>query len=339
APVVVVAPPVAPLNTAPLVQALNISEPAAKALAEIFGATFGKEGVVTQVALDTVRQAGFILPNNLKIGTEAFASQLLREVDRKTDSTGKDLLRNELVTFLQKLGFSPISLQELKGTVPLDVAFKAILQNELASIINRLGIRLDRLPQDVRRKIEEIVSKGIPELKFLSKEQKSQVVVALALGVLKGNQATAAITALTALDQNGITSKGIIQVINAIRPAPVPVPVSESALEASAPPASQAPIIATAQPGDTRGVATLPPDFLEKFQDAFNKFNVDHTDKKFAVELVSKFADFTIKQKDFYQFSISMLLDPANFFLKNYSLATAEKGKGGQSQSPLQMVV
>jgi len=73
---------------------------------------------------------------------------------------------------------------------------------------------------------------------------------------------------------------------------------------------------------------TIPGVRLQKFREAVEKLDISEKDKKVFTQLLTSFSDSIITQTNFYQFAISMILDPAKFYVKNFSLITAEKGKG-----------
>lgn len=74
---------------------------------------------------------------------------------------------------------------------------------------------------------------------------------------------------------------------------------------------------------------TIPGVTLRKFKEVAEKLSVDEGDRRVFTNLLNSFTDSIVTQTNFYQFAIHMILDPANYFIKNFSLITAEKGKGG----------
>ncbi len=79
------------------------------------------------------------------------------------------------------------------------------------------------------------------------------------------------------------------------------------------------------------------PDPVALLARAFKALAKQSSDSNFAQETVTRFADSIREQSDFYQKSLSLILDPANVYVKNFSIATRQSS-GHDHLEPLTQI-
>ncbi len=142
------------------------------------------------------------------------------------------------------------------------------------------------LPPEQVAKVQNVLQNAAPKIEGLPAEDRNHLVLALLGGIVTPDQA-----------------RGIVQEF-----------IKEGALKTNAPVAN---LIQTGKPGEL-------PDIKSVLSIALKALSKQTSDTNFLQEVTSRFADTVRGQSDFFQKSLSLILNPANTYVKNFSIVTRQ---------------
>ncbi len=145
-----------------------------------------------------------------------------------------------------------------------------------------------QLPPEQVNEVANVLQNAAPKIQGLSAEDRNHLVLALLSGIVTPDQA-----------------HGIVQEF-----------LKEGALKTNAPIANLLQT-QTGRPGEL-------PDVKALITTALKALTKQTSDTNFLQEVVSRFADSVRDQSDFFQKSLSLILNPANTYVKNFSIVTRQ---------------
>lgn len=317
--------------------------------------------------VQTLNDNGFEIPPSISPLTPAFLPTLLTQVQNRLTPDGNNIFKAQVNTSLTNLGLPQVTLDRFSSQVrsgtPIAKAVETALTQAPSDLIQELPISLNTLPPTLQSSLTAQTSSAIPSLPILTPQDKTVLTLAIASRKIDPKQASQVASSLNSIQTTGATPETIGALASILHRKPLPtiseldiadrrpgarlLTISEADITASRPikgrPTISEEDIATRRPArrpqevspvDTRQPMTLPKDTLVRFKDALEKLTAENVNEKQVGVLAASFANLIVNQKDFYQFSIDFLLDPAKSFVKNFSIITAEPDKKGRMQTP-----
>jgi len=159
------------------------------------------------------------------------------------------------------------------------------------------------LPSDKIKEILAVLQNEGPQIPGISAEERNHLVLAILSGIVTPDQARGIVQEF--VKETTLTTKP--EAVTLLEPQPV-----------------------AGKPGELPDVNTL-------IAVAIKALSKQTTDNNFVQEVVTRFADSVRDQKDFYKLSLSLILDPANTYVKNFSIVTRQT-TGHDTLGPLTQI-
>ncbi len=195
-------------------------------------------------------------------------------------------VRQDLNALAQKEG------DNLRSQILHDESRRPTITNRI-NAINPTG--LSNIPKAKSEPIVNALNLGAPTIPSVKPEERNNLVLAVANKVITPEQA------------RGILNQHLQE--EALKTNPV---VANLLPEKPGTPATQP------------GTAGELPDTLRTVVEGFKSVAKQSSNQNFAQEVVTRFADSIRNQSDFFQKSLTLILNPANTYVKNFSIATRQ---------------
>ena len=316
-------------------QSAGLTNQATKELETVIQAGFAPAGTVTSPfggkdqfdqVVKELKKAGFALPPELSPENPYFIQALLDQVDQKLPTAVKADFANYIALFLRSLNLPGSSIAGFKAGLASGVSIGSAVTNTLNSAVStvihnlhNLNVNLQAIPDNVRTKLEAQTNTALASLKNLSPSDKLSLSLAIGSGLITQAGGKEIAKSLADIATLGATPKTVSAAIGSFE-------------RAYGHTEQQAPTTTTTVPGgdpkESRHPSTMPKDTVALFHEHIAHLTIDEDDRKYLEKVTTDFGKTVVSQHDFYQFSITFLLDPAKSILKNFSMITAEQGHG-----------
>ncbi|MCE5292979.1 MAG: hypothetical protein LLF94_00010 [Chlamydiales bacterium] len=258
---------------------------------------------VTKVFTDR----GITLNPELPIG------QAVQEVLLKTPSDVAGEIRQQL---------NKIALAEAEQ-LRSDILHDSSRRPSITTLIKQLNPEgFSQLPKDQTSSVSILLNNTGPTIPGITPEDRNSLVLSVLKGVITPEQAKNIV--------EEFLKEGVLQtnpavgslLTTALKPTTTPEPTTTTPVSAVKP----------GTPGEL-------PDLVNLLTTAFKALSKQTNDEKFLQDTVTRFADSVRDQSDFFQKSLSLILDPANTYVKNFSIVTRQPSghdnMGSVSQIPI----
>ena len=262
---------------------------------------------VTQVFTDR----GITLNQALPIG------QAVQEVLLKTPADVAGEIRQQL---------NKIALAEAEQ-LRSDILHDSSRRPSITTLIKQLNPEgFSQLPKDQTSSVSSLLNNAGPTIPGITPEDRNSLVLSVLKGVITPEQAKNIVQEFL---KEGVlqTNPAVGELLTtALKPTTTPETTSEKPLNTP---------VSAAKPG-TPGEL---PDLVNVLANAFKALSKQTNDENFLQDIATRFADSVRDQSDFFQKSLSLILDPANTYVKNFSIVTRQTSghdnMGSVSQIPI----
>lgn len=240
------------------------------------------------VTLDIQKPLGTAIKEALTQLPIEVAGKVREQLTQLAQAEG-DRVRDEILRDSTKRPSLTVRLQELNPE-----AFKAI-------------------PQKTIDQVTQVLNKAGPTIPGLTTEDRNSLVISLLAGTITPEQAKPVVDQF--LREGNLKTNPEVANL-AVEPPKagfVEPPVKPGTLLTPIPQTTPKP----GAPGELQ-------DAVAQVSNAIKTLSKQTSDDKFLQETTARFADTVQEQSDFYQKSLTLLLDPANTYVKNFSIVTRQ---------------
>lgn len=193
----------------------------------------------------------------------------------------------------------------------------------VAQVTAEVQRQLGALPSETVQSITSDLERNVPQVTSLKPEEKNILILAIAKGLITPAQAAGFVNEF--LREAATETTPSLALLVGITAVQTPTP-SREPLTAGSP--SQQP----GTPGELSDTFTI-------IADAFRALSKQTDDEGFTQQATILFANLIRNQSDFFQKSLSLILNPANTYVKNFSIVTRDDSLPGShptiSQIPI----